>query len=118
MAAKPKSTRQISPGSVLFICGFHGVQHLETLQRTVIAISQRSGVLLGFDDAAHDFPAVGMRQLGNFRNYLRPAHARNLNALWGVGKFDSQTIAAAFVRMRVLFEEVSRDLTFAATDDL
>jgi hypothetical protein len=65
---------------------FHGIEHLEPLQRPLVAIRERPGILLGFDDAAHDFPAVSVRQFRDFRNDFRPAHGRNLSSVQSVGK--------------------------------
>lgn len=70
----PKSTRQISPGSVLFIVSFHGIKHLESFQRPLIAFSQGCGVFLSLDNTAHNLPPIRMRELRNFRDNFRSAH--------------------------------------------
>ncbi len=36
----PRSTHQISPGRVLFILSFHGIENFEPFQRALIALSQ------------------------------------------------------------------------------
>jgi hypothetical protein len=77
-AASPKSTLHISPGCVLFIHRFHVVEQLETLQRPLVTLRQRHGLLPGLDDAAHDFPSCFVRQLRYFRDDFRCAHGRRI----------------------------------------
>jgi hypothetical protein len=38
--------RQISPGNVLFILGFHGIKHLKPLRRALIAVGERLLIFL------------------------------------------------------------------------
>src|ERR1039457_6147091 len=92
----PKSTRQISPGNVLFMLGFHGVERLEPLQRPLVALGERLGIFFGFDDVTHDFPAVGVRQFRDFRNDFRSAHNRNLSSSQCVGKSNSHAASQFF----------------------
>jgi hypothetical protein len=60
---------------------FHRVERLEPLQRALVTVSECLGILLRSDDAAHDFPTVGVRQFRDFRNDLRAAHRSNLCSL-------------------------------------
>jgi hypothetical protein len=46
MAARPKSTRQTSPGSILFIFGFLRVEQFESFKREPIAFRQSFSVFL------------------------------------------------------------------------
>jgi hypothetical protein len=78
-AAMPKSTRHISPGSVLFVLCFHGVEHLEPLQRPLVTLGQSYGFLFCSDDAAHDFPSCFVRLLRYFRDDFRSAHVGKIH---------------------------------------
>lgn len=82
----PKSTRQISPGRVLFIPGFHGIEHLESLQSKAITLGQRLRVGFGFEDNAHNLPPLFVRKLRNLRNDLRFAHGLKFRLLAKLGK--------------------------------
>ena len=59
---------------LLFILSLHVVEDLEPLQRPLVALGQRHGLILCFDNATHDFPTCFMRQLRYFRDYFRSAH--------------------------------------------
>jgi hypothetical protein len=45
-AATPKSTHLISPGSVLFILRFHGIEYLKPLECPSVKLGQSCGFLL------------------------------------------------------------------------
>ena len=80
LAAKPKSTRQISPGRVLFILGFHCIKHLKPFQGPLIAVGQSHAIFLSIDNATHNFPPRFVRQFWNFGNDFGPAHGENIHA--------------------------------------
>jgi hypothetical protein len=85
----PKSTRQISPGSVLFILGFHRVEHLESFQRHAVAVCERLGVFFRFNNAADNLPPLFVRQPRNFGNNFRLTYGDNLNLPQRFGKSNS-----------------------------
>ncbi|MGO8765908.1 MAG: hypothetical protein ACLQSR_12355 [Limisphaerales bacterium] len=73
-----------------FIPGFHHAEHLKSLQHPSVAIGERQRRFIRFDEAAQDFPVIGMRQFPDFRYDFRPVHARNLGLWRGIGKFVSR----------------------------
>ena len=62
----PKSTNQISPDLSSDRHCLKRIKHLEVGVRAAITIGERLRFLFQFDEPAHDLPAVGMRQAGQF----------------------------------------------------
>jgi hypothetical protein len=74
LPAKPKSTIQTSPGSVLGIFILQGVQHAEAFVRPVPALLEDLGLVIQGERSFSDLTAFSLREPGQFREDVCVTH--------------------------------------------